>query len=382
MRTLSPSRRLGRGFVASPLTLGALLVSTLLVPAPPAGAATTCTASSVVSFTQGRQRDGLPVPASRSNPSAALGPPGAGGEASSVSLGFGGAITLRFDQEIQNGSGADIVVREGSGPARRLERAEVFASSDGTNFTLLGTATNQAPFPTVPATSLDLGSLSSARFVKIVDTTTFSLYRDVGDEAGADGFDVESVQGNSCTVTVVKLQCADGLDNDGDGRVDSADPGCHTDGKANNPASFDPNDNLEADAIPQCRDGIDNDGDGRVDLDDPDCSSADDTSEFPSAPAAANITQQQFITGAGAGGIEAEQEAGQAKQKVKIAAAAAAPSSPPLKPTTPAVKGAVTVTAPRPVPLTVPTGMSLGGLLLSLGGLVSVVGAYLFRKIG
>lgn len=42
-------------------------------------------------------------------------------------------------------------------------------------------------------------------------------------------------------------QCADGADNDGDGRVDSADPGCHSDGNAANPASYVPSDDSEAD---------------------------------------------------------------------------------------------------------------------------------------
>jgi hypothetical protein len=57
-------------------------------------------------------------------------------------------------------------------------------------------------------------------------------------------------------------RCADGLDNDGDGRVDApADPGCD-----------DPADEAEtAPALP-CDDGVDNDGDGLVDHpDDPAC---------------------------------------------------------------------------------------------------------------
>jgi hypothetical protein len=40
-------------------------------------------------------------------------------------------------------------------------------------------------------------------------------------------------------------QCSDGVDNDGDGLIDAKDPGCHTDGNANNPASYNPNDNSE-----------------------------------------------------------------------------------------------------------------------------------------
>jgi hypothetical protein len=46
-------------------------------------------------------------------------------------------------------------------------------------------------------------------------------------------------------------QCSDGIDNDGDGRIDIADPECHTDGNADNPASYDPNDNSEAGLLPR-----------------------------------------------------------------------------------------------------------------------------------
>jgi hypothetical protein len=81
-----------------------------------------------------------------------------------------------------------------------------------------------------------------------------------------------------------KPQCSDGIDNDGDGLIDAADPGCHTDGNANNPASYNANDNSEANSgggvqgstggkngKPQCSDGVDNDGDGLVDAADPGC---------------------------------------------------------------------------------------------------------------
>jgi LPXTG-motif cell wall-anchored protein len=78
-------------------------------------------------------------------------------------------------------------------------------------------------------------------------------------------------------------QCSDGIDNDGDGVIDIADPGCHSDGNANNPASFDPGDPSEADAPPttgagdetgaECSDNVDNDGDGKVDERDPGCHS-------------------------------------------------------------------------------------------------------------
>ena len=98
-------------------------------------------------------------------------------------------------------------------------------------------------------------------------------------------------------------QCSDGVDNDGDGLIDAADPGCHSDGNANNPASYVPSDNDESNGTPsspapthaganngngngagvkglkgsghkpQCSDGIDNDGDNLVDEADPGCHS-------------------------------------------------------------------------------------------------------------
>jgi LPXTG-motif cell wall-anchored protein len=109
-------------------------------------------------------------------------------------------------------------------------------------------------------------------------------------------------------------QCSDKIDNDGDGKIDASDPGCHNDGKAENPKSYDANDNDETDAGgnqgagqgggkgpgggnkgagnegagnqgagegggAQCSDGVDNDDDGLVDSADPGCASPTDNSE-------------------------------------------------------------------------------------------------------
>jgi nitrous oxidase accessory protein NosD len=66
-----------------------------------------------------------------------------------------------------------------------------------------------------------------------------------------------------------RTQCADELDNDGDGRIDyPADPGCQS-----------ARDNSEG-PNPQCSDGVDNDGDGAVDYPaDPACQSVRDNTE-------------------------------------------------------------------------------------------------------
>ncbi len=81
--------------------------------------------------------------------------------------------------------------------------------------------------------------------------------------------------------------CSDGIDNDGDGKIDAKDPGCHSDNNASNPDSYDPNDKSEVDKSGgtggsgkkdngsgvQCADKKDNDGDGLIDAKDPGCHS-------------------------------------------------------------------------------------------------------------
>ena len=66
-------------------------------------------------------------------------------------------------------------------------------------------------------------------------------------------------------------RCSDNEDNDGDGLVDTADPGCTG-----------PDDNSEGDpAASQCSDGVDNDRDGDVDNADRNCAGPNDDSEGP-----------------------------------------------------------------------------------------------------
>lgn len=79
-------------------------------------------------------------------------------------------------------------------------------------------------------------------------------------------------------------QCSDGTDNDGDGLTDEDDPGCHTDGNANNPNSYNPDDDDEKNSRgptggssrPECSDKKDNDGDGKADASDPGCHEGND----------------------------------------------------------------------------------------------------------
>jgi hypothetical protein len=66
-------------------------------------------------------------------------------------------------------------------------------------------------------------------------------------------------------------ECADGIDNDGNGRIDMGDPGCRS-----------PDDDVEGpDWYGQCNNGRDDDGNGLVDLADPGCRDARDDLEAP-----------------------------------------------------------------------------------------------------
>jgi len=115
--------------------------------------------------------------------------------------------------------------------------------------------------------------------------------------------------------TAPTTECSDGIDNTDseDTLVDSADPGCHTDGDANNPNSYDPNDNDESNTVTpptyQCNDGVDNADaeDTLVDSADPGCHSDGDANNSnsyvptdndetdESTPACEDDTTEQII---------------------------------------------------------------------------------------
>ncbi len=80
-----------------------------------------------------------------------------------------------------------------------------------------------------------------------------------------------------------KPQCSDGIDNDGDGKIDYPnDPGCFA------PEQDDETDDCpDGPMCPECSNGKDDDGNGKTDYpDDPGCESAADNSEFSFSPTA------------------------------------------------------------------------------------------------
>ncbi|MCA9547940.1 MAG: hypothetical protein KC613_26225, partial [Myxococcales bacterium] len=98
-----------------------------------------------------------------------------------------------------------------------------------------------------------------------LDRGTWFLFAEQGVVAPAQPLTARVV------VTSAVTECNDQVDNDGDGRVDLADPGCERgrDGSEADPAE-----------PPVCANGLDDDGDGLTDYpDDPDCDAAGDPDE-------------------------------------------------------------------------------------------------------
>ncbi len=96
----------------------------------------------------------------------------------------------------------------------------------------------------------------------------------------ASVFDTVDVEYDLRVTPLDALACVNGIDDDGDGRVDADDPGCFGAADA---------DEADPDAPAPCSDGLDGDGDGLIDYPaDPGCAAAGDA-EFAGCPSAGEV---------------------------------------------------------------------------------------------
>ena len=150
-------------------------------------------ATVVESSTQGLRKEGSPVLSERSTPSNGLINDYTGSTVTFYSLGFGGNITVSFDCPVVNGLGNDIVIYEVTNGVYPPENVTVEASQDGIAWVNLGTGTNGRTTPRssgsmITASYFDLNSLSSAKYIRITDTSNPSLF-----ESTADAFDLDGI---------------------------------------------------------------------------------------------------------------------------------------------------------------------------------------------
>lgn len=129
------------------------------------------------------------------------------------------------------------------------------------NSTVTCTVTNTAVITPPPPTAQCADGLDN-------DTDGLVDMADPGCTSASDNDETNSGGGGGGTA-----QCADGVDNDSDGLVDMADPGC------TNAADNDETNSGGGGSTTQCSDGVDNDGDNLVDMSDPGCTSASDNDE-------------------------------------------------------------------------------------------------------
>ena len=164
-------------------------------------------ASIVVDYHQGLTKGGGSVRLQRSTPEQGLEFETGENESNFFSLGFGGWIIVEFDCPIQNGDGNDVKIIEDTwGLPYPLEKANVYASQDGTTWTWLGVADNTDLDVIHTISEFDLGILNWAKYIKIEDISDPAPHN-----SAADGYDLNAIEALHDCIRE-ETAWADGLD--------------------------------------------------------------------------------------------------------------------------------------------------------------------------
>jgi hypothetical protein len=144
-----------------------------------------CSGMSVISYEQGKQSNGTPVLAERSDPSKVLGEPdGVDMPGGFFSLGFGGNIVVKMDGGILNRPGNDLRIYETTfnySCQSYPEQAQIFVSKDMNSWTPLGVLCQDG--------EIDIAPLDWILYVKIVDVSDKTKFNQV-----VDAFDVDGIK--------------------------------------------------------------------------------------------------------------------------------------------------------------------------------------------
>ncbi len=201
------------------------------------------------------------------------------------------------------------------GGAAGGERVFVYRAPAGLERLVFSTAHAETLSPTVlylkrrcdaqAELACDRGAGESPGTTLVLQRPAAGTYVVVVDSGARDG-------GGPFRLTVEEIPvpaCRNGVDDDDDGRVDAADPGC---------AEADDGDEADPPEPPVCANGEDDDGDGLTDHpDDPDCAFAGGDREAPLCPGGAQVVRVgqaggvfELPRGEGAGGSNGSCEVG------------------------------------------------------------------------
>lgn len=154
-------------------------------------------ANAVVGFSQGTRKDGSSVLLDRTDPQKVLGSAQSSGAnddnpvtpGSFFSLGFnintplsGGTIILSYTSPFFNQTGNDIQVFEVTGGIYPDEKVKVEISQDGSTWTVIANSLTKDG-------TIDMGSVSWAKFIRLTDVSDVSLFDSTG-----DGYDLDAVK--------------------------------------------------------------------------------------------------------------------------------------------------------------------------------------------
>lgn len=173
-----------QSLLALTLGLASVLLPSKIFAAAPDGAGPW--ADSVVSSAQGLRKDGSAVLAARSDATSALGVAEDDTvDAHFFSLGFGGSLTLKFDNPQSGG----VVVVEATNLGYPQEKASVEVSENGTTWVSAGSVTQDG--------EVSVPSDVCVQYVRVKDTSNSADFSD----DSADAYDVDGIKltGNTCT---------------------------------------------------------------------------------------------------------------------------------------------------------------------------------------